>query len=1189
MKIVHDSRDLEYRIPFGAAETGTDILISIKTSDCIVKKVFLEVRRDDAPRYQRIQIALSSVKSFLNNVYSVKLNTPAHSCLIWYRFRIIAELDDGIHTLYYCNNRDRLGGEGQVIDLTDDTEYSIGTLLDCVSEDTLPPYQITVYKRAEVPEWYKNGIVYQIFPDRFARDKDWRERCEEAVKFVNERRKDTKRIIQDDWSRPAYYERDDSNRVTGWPIYGGSLNGIREKLGYLKSLGVSVIYLNPIFKATSNHRYDTGNYMKIDRALGTEADFVRLAAEAKEMGIRIVLDGVFSHTGADSIYFDRYGNYGGGKVGAYQSEDSPYRSWYKFDESEPCGYRSWWGVEDLPEVDENNEDYRYYMLSEDGVAAHWLRLGASGWRLDVADELPDRFIRDMRDRIKRSDRDNVLIGEVWEDASNKISYGERRAYFSGDELDSTMNYPLRSILLDYINYTDGAGKAGERIMSLAENYPEENFYGALNLIGSHDRERILTMMAADKDRGAAVSKVKILSALQYALPGVPCIYYGDEAGLTGGADPENRSGFPWGREDPVLEYHYRMLGLIYREHPVLKTGRFLMLSGKTITSDDVLAFMRYDDNERILVLANRSYGSVDVILGSRAAEETDTEPDAGKAGIKTDAEEADTEPDAETLAAGIDNCNIDVPEELKCRYAIDLLTAKPLSEDGAGLPGVIHMDSLSVQYIYMSDIAPETEDLGRSAGVICPLSSLGSDPMGQKAEDFVDYIAKAGFGIWQVLPVNPPGLGDSPYVSSSTFAGAPQYVSERIRLKEAAKIAGYDEFLEKNDDWLTEYIAYTVIKEIQNGLPWYEWPNEYKYADPHKIMKKLLRIRPIRVRELEKEQYLFYVEWKKLRMYAHSKGVRIMGDIPIYMGYDSADVWANRDIFQLDEDGGLKVHAGVPPDYFSKDGQDWGNPLYDWDKLAETGYGWWMRRIRQCAERFDILRIDHFRGLSEYYAIPEGRRPADGSWQRGPGLAFVRAIKKMLKTEGYSMKLVAEDLGQLDAGVFDLTRLSGIPGMNVWQFDVWEMMNMPEDEALRRVFYTGTHDNNTIVGFVRENADEILEKGDEAGDKTAGEDEAAVDDSAGSEDTVDKPDDKAAIENAARDIIRKIYKSPAALAMVQLQDVFMLSEEARMNVPGVAEGNWSWKIPHGNVKEAYRDADERAKWFRELAEETGRI
>ena len=287
-----------------------------------------------------------------------------------------------------------------------------------------------------------------------------------------------------------------------------------------------------------------------------------------------------------------------------------------------------------------------------------------------------------------------------------------------------------------------------------------------------------------------------------------------------------------------------------------------------------------------------------------------------------------------------------------------------------------------------------------------------------------------------------------------------------------------------------------------------------------------------------------------------------MGDLPMYMASDSADVWAAKGEFGLDEDGRKKVHSGVPPDAFSKDGQDWGNPLYNWDVMKAEGYSWWMRRLKQCAERFDILRIDHFRGFSEYYAIPEGATPKEGSWQHSAGLEFFKAVKKMLKEEGLGMKLLAEDLGFLDDGVLSLLKLTGLPGMDIWQFTADEMLAMDPEKAAHRAFYTGTHDNNTLMGFLL---------GDE-------------------EDTDSVSDEKRMeAEIEALNIIRQIYESPAALAMVQLQDMFMLGSETRINVPGVAEGNWSWRTPADSVEESFEDTAERAAWFRELAEKTGRI
>ena len=1112
MTIIHNSRNVKYRMPFGAVETGTEVTLSIRMSDIQPERVSLMLWKGESPEPRYIDMKESSTGDSEaaggEMIYTADIAAPGEGCLLWYAFEIETEEDDERAVFYYGNNDADLGGEGKVY------------------LDEPHRYQITVYKPAEVPEWYRNGIVYQIFPDRFARDEDWHERTAAANEAQNTRRSDSKRIIEEDWTRPAYYVRDESAKVVEWPMYGGSLRGIENKLDYLRSLGVTCIYLNPVFEAYSNHRYDTGNYMHIDPALGTDEDFERLAASAKEKGIRIILDGVFSHTGADSIYFDRFGNYSslnpGEKdgPGAWGNEDSPYRSWYKFDENESCGYRSWWGVEDLPEVDENDPGYRDFILGKDGVVAHWMKKGASGWRLDVADELPDSFIAETRSRIKSTDPEGLLLGEVWEDASNKISYGERRKYFMGDELDSTMHYPLRDILLDFVNYTIGSSYAAERLMSIAENYPPQNFYGTLNLIGSHDRARIMTLMAGEEDYKSATLKVKLLSTLQFCLPGVPCIYYGDEAGLMGGTDPSNRSGYPWGFENLDLGYHYRMLGLIYDEHPALKGGGFSFVSGTDTAHEDIFAFTRKGKDiagteETLIVLANRSYEKAEIDL------------------------------------SGID--------ALKGAYALELLTSEELPLDEDGSLGIVKMDRLSVMIISIRE-KPEAEDLGRSAGVICHISSLPGGKLGKGARDFVDYIASAGFSVWQVLPLNPAGMGNSPYSSNAAFAGDPSFIDKN-------ELPGEDEyagFVKDNSYWLYDYIAYTLLKEVNDGKPWYSWPHEYRFADTRGFLDSLSAEHKLKAKELANEQYWFWRQWNDLKAYANSKGVRMMGDLPMFVAADSADSWANKHIFRMDESGRQSSHAGVPPDAFSKKGQDWGNPLYDWDVLKAENYDWWMKRMRQCAERFDILRIDHFRGFSEYYSIPEEGTPEDGCWQHGAGLHFITALTEMLKAEGYGLKLLAEDLGYLDAGIKNLLKLSGMPGMDIWQFTAEDMRKMCEEEpdkAAHRAFYTGTHDNNTLIGFLRNIHDM---------------------------DSYMDPTDCHDLNAEALEAIRRIYESPAVLAMLQLQDVFMLGEETRMNVPGISEGNWTWKVPGPSIEDSYPDAEERAKWFNSLSERTQR-
>ena len=1085
----------EYREPFGAAETGTKVSLSIEIRDGEADRVRLMVWRGE-----ELSPAYYDMTARGDGRYGAEFTVPDEGCLLWYALEIKAQNANGEeYTIYYGNNHNGLGGEGNVYEASP----------EC--------YQITVYKKDAAPNWYTDGIVYQIFPDRFARDEGWRERSEAANNAINERRKDIRRVIQEDWTQRAYYEKDETGKVIEWPIYGGSLKGIEERLDYLKSLGVSAIYLNPIFEATSNHRYDTADYMHIDPALGTEEDFKSLVETSGAKGIRIILDGVFSHTGSDSIYFDKYESYPGADGrGAYAHEDSPYRNWYKFDESEEIGYKSWWGVRDLPETNETDSGYREFINGAGGVVAHWLEMGASGWRLDVADELPDSFIKEVRARINETGDDALLIGEVWEDASNKISYDERREYLQGDELHGCMNYPLRSILLDYVNYTISSGFAAEKLTSLKENYPRDAFYANLNLIGTHDRERIITAMAGEEDYESAVKKVRMLSSLQYALPGVPCIYYGDEVGLMGGTDPENRSGYPWGFENLDLGYHYRMLGLIYDEHPALKDGEFTMLSGRGGIDDDVFAFVREGYDEKILVLANRRYGDTEVNLWSF--------------------------------------------DELRSAYALELLTSTEIATDAEGRLGSIMMPKLGVKIICLRDKRPKDQGFGRCAGVISHISSIPQGKLGRPARDFVDFIADAGFSIWQILPLNPPGTGGSPYSSHSAFAADPRF----INYDELPDDSGFRDFVAKNADWITEYVTYSVIKEAEGLRSWLDWPEHLRLANPKEIIKDFTDDQLRRVNEIMREQYYFDAQWNELKAYANERGVSIMGDLPMFMAADSADVWANRDIFRLEEDGRLSVHAGVPPDAFTGEGQDWGNPLYDWEKSEATGHEWWMRRIKQCAERFDMLRIDHFRGLSEYFAIPEGGEPSTGYWQHGPGLGLFRAIDEMLEREGLSLKLLAEDLGYLDDGVKSLIKLTGLPGIDVWQFTSHEMLALKPEEARRRAWYTGTHDNDTLMSFVSKYMNEKHE-----------------------EDDRELPEEELKAE--ADRIIREIYMSDAGIAMMQIQDVFLLGTEARMNVPGVAEGNWTWQIPEGSVYEAYPDADERARWLRDLAAETGRL
>lgn len=1065
MQLYHNSRDLDYRTPFGAVETGTEIKLSVSVScnegeNEAINRLVLRLWIDESE--QLIEMLQST-----ESLYTASINMPEKAGLVWYYF--IAETSTG--TVYYGNNADSLGGEGALY------------------YHEPPSFQITCYRHAPVPEWFKDGLVYQIFPDRFARDEDWEERCQAVVDACRDL-KGQRKFIEKDWYRTAYYEKDEEGKVLGWPFYGGSFRGIESRLNYLKMLGVTVIYLNPVFKGNSNHRYDTGDYMQVDPMLGTEEDFRQLCASAESMGIRIILDGVFSHTGADSIYFDKYGNYGG--AGAYNYPDSEYYSWFEFgDQFKGVGYRSWWGIEDLPEVNEDQRDYVDYICGENGVLAHWIEAGASGYRLDVADELPDEFIKAIRARIKAVDPEALLLGEVWEDASNKQAYGVTREYFLGDELDSTMHYPLRDILIDFTKGQISVAAAADRVMSLKENYPPENFYGALNLIGSHDRERILTILGADENYDRAVSRLKMMSALQYALPGVPCVYYGDEVGMTGAADPVNRNGFIWGKENLDIQSYFRQLGVIYAEHSALKNGELEFIENR----EDVLAFIRENEEERILVIANRSDEFVEVSL------------------------------EAMKLGAG---------------YGLELLYSQEMSGDEKLL-----FYPHSTKIILLMEDKPAGYKMDRGAGVLCHVTSIPGGTIGAPARAFVDYIASAGMKLWQILPLNPPGRGNSPYSSYAAFAGDTRLIDRN----ELPDMSGFIDFCEENREWLEDYAAYTALKESYNGLEWTEWPDDAP-RQASEITDEAIKNRMI---ELRIEQYYFAVQWDALREYANSKGVEIIGDLPIFVSLGSADAWAEREVFLMTADGELTCHAGVPADYFSPEGQNWGNPLYDWTYLKSTDFDWWVRRLEQCRQRYDYVRIDHFRSFSEFFAIPEGRTPLEGSWRHGPGAGFFRRIEERINSdsEARPLRILAEDLGQLDSGVYNLLKLTGYPGMNIYQFSKDEMRSMTDAQIASRVFYTGTHDNQTILGWCKSRS-------------------------------LSMP----AVE--AAEIIKELYESKAPWVIVQLQDMFLLDDDARINVPGTLGENWVWHIEGDSMEAAFSDAAVISEYFRTLAEKCGR-
>jgi len=394
-----------------------------------------------------------------------------------------------------------------------------------------------------VPDYATGAVMYQILPDRFCKagDYDLTGKLEPYT-------------LHADWYDLPRYGPDEEGHWNN-DFFGGNFRGIREKLPYLKSLGVGVLYLNPIVMAFSSHRYDAADYKRPDPMLGTEEDFRLLCETAHDLGIRVILDGVFSHTGDHSLYFDSRGYFG---AGAVSDPNSPYRSWYQFKDY-PHDYEAWWGIKSLPCVNELDPGFLDYIIeAEDSVVAYWMGLGADGFRLDVADELPDEFILRLKNRIRGIKADALLLGEVWEDASNKRAYGVSRRYFVDGELDSVMNYPWRKAILDFVQGTDDGTAFGESVMTIAENYPPQVLHCLMNLLGSHDKPRILTVLGDDfegsKEEKAhrrldpvqyarTREKLYLAAFLQFTLPGMPSIYYGDEVGLEGFEDPWCRRTF----------------------------------------------------------------------------------------------------------------------------------------------------------------------------------------------------------------------------------------------------------------------------------------------------------------------------------------------------------------------------------------------------------------------------------------------------------------------------------------------------------------------------------------------------------------------------------------------------------------------------------------------------------------------
>lgn len=582
---VFDPRCTACKSPFGAVACGEPFTLHVRPLACEnFNRCILVLHREFAATETEIDLTCDGPEAERVR-FSITLNAPAEPELIWYYF-------------YFW----KLDGSRYILDRTG--YHSAGEPA---------AWQITVYEKNHTPYWFGDGVTYQIFPDRFCR-----------TELPDVRQMIGNRWVHEDWSDMPSWKPEPDGEVRCRDYYGGSLKGVISKLDELSGLGVSTIYFCPIFEAASNHRYNTADYFKIDPMLGTEEDFKELCAEAKKRGMRVVLDGVFNHTGSQSRYFNADGWYKG-EVGAAQSLDSPYAPWFNFHPF-PDDYDAWWGIKTLPAVNEMCPSYVDFIAGgQDSVVRHWLKAGASGWRLDVADELPDEFIVELRKAVEETDPDGLLIGEVWEDATTKVAYSRRRKYFLGKELHGVMNYPFRTGIMDYLRGGD-ADNFREALETLRENYPRDAFYSQMNFLGTHDTPRILTVLGATEvpqdrqvradgclsplERELGLKRVRLAALILFTFPGSPMVYYGDEAGMEGWEDPFNRGGYPWGKEDISLRNYFALLGNLRRQSAVLQRGELHWC----FTSGSILAFARELSGSRITTIVNAADEEKDLVL-----------------------------------------------------------------------------------------------------------------------------------------------------------------------------------------------------------------------------------------------------------------------------------------------------------------------------------------------------------------------------------------------------------------------------------------------------------------------------------------------------------------------------------------------------------------------------------------------
>lgn len=532
MSLIHHSRQDYYKNPYGAVPCDTAVLLRCDYTDynCFPVLYF---------RYEAFDFC---------RTFSFKPDKTI--------------IHDGIFTAEYNLNSTFFNNAGLYF-------YWFST----EKGERTKEYQITVYeKQLTVPKWFLNSIIYQVFPDRFYKAEDNR-----ALPKSNS-------FMYSDWNDIPMYIKDNQQRIARWEFFGGNLKGIEEKLEYIKELGADTVYINPIFEARSNHRYDTADYHKIDSLLGGDDAFDELITAMKLENMHVVLDGVFNHTGKCSKYFSDCKN-----------ENSLYKDWYSF--KDDGTYDCWWGVDDLPSINKSCKSFAEFVAdSENSVVRYWSRKGIDGWRLDVADELSDILLQKIRSAAEKEIKEPVIIGEVWENASNKKSYGQRKMYFTKPELHTHTNYVFRDSLMAFFNGSVSGYDTAEVFENIKETYPKHNFYAQVNMTGSHDVERLMSLMLniTKNDRRLARDLIKCYSLIQFTAVGVPLVYYGDETCLEGGKDPDNRRTYPWGNEDSEMIKWFADLAVMRKSLTTLVFGDAEYFG---VSDGNVFAMLRYSNDE----------------------------------------------------------------------------------------------------------------------------------------------------------------------------------------------------------------------------------------------------------------------------------------------------------------------------------------------------------------------------------------------------------------------------------------------------------------------------------------------------------------------------------------------------------------------------------------------------------------